>query len=426
MPKLYLKNDALKDRSIDSIKIKSAYKLEYTATESLEGYEPCEISYIFHEYDSSSGKGLFVYDSEPKEIMDYAFEGCTLLTSVTIPDSITSIGEGAFYNCNSLTSITIPNNVTSIGDFAFRNCSSLTTIYCKPTTPPTIQSNTLNSNIETIYVSNESLDAYKSTTNWSGYTDKMVSAYNLFDMMLPSNIGENTITTNKNEIAFGSYNKSDTGVLFSIGNGASNSDRKNVLEIRKPSNEEVLNITGYPDYIVYKHIINGYVMDMFHAVYSTEWDNCILYRIIKVANNLQVRNFAEPFQYIYPQGNVNSGNWEVGAYLYVPKIKPEWEKSFDLGTNSPEYDADVWRHLYVSSDTFTAETAICAPRDSYYDVVVLDHEYVKLSSGYLNGQKIITEADIIELTNLVTSLQNRVDALENLINGDDYPDNDSQ
>ena len=51
-----------------------------------------------------------------------------LLTSITIPNSVTSIGELAFYNCISLTSVTIPNSVTSIGEWAFENCSSLTSV----------------------------------------------------------------------------------------------------------------------------------------------------------------------------------------------------------------------------------------------------------------------------------------------------------
>jgi hypothetical protein len=50
------------------------------------------------------------------------------LTTVTIPNSVTSIGGGAFEYCNSLTSITIPKSVTSIGDFAFSDCSGLTSI----------------------------------------------------------------------------------------------------------------------------------------------------------------------------------------------------------------------------------------------------------------------------------------------------------
>ena len=59
--------------------------------------------------------------------LDYgAFSGCYMLTSITIPDSVTNIGAQAFYNCRGLTSITIPDGVTSIGDCAFEGCSGLT------------------------------------------------------------------------------------------------------------------------------------------------------------------------------------------------------------------------------------------------------------------------------------------------------------
>ena len=61
-------------------------------------------------------------------IGDYAFYGCSGLTSVTIPNSVASIGNYAFRSCSSLTSIDIPNRVTSIGDYAFADCSSLTSV----------------------------------------------------------------------------------------------------------------------------------------------------------------------------------------------------------------------------------------------------------------------------------------------------------
>ncbi len=61
-------------------------------------------------------------------IGDKAFEWCSGLKSVIIPDSVTSIGYSAFKGCSGLTSLTIPDGVTSIGDYAFSWCSSLTSV----------------------------------------------------------------------------------------------------------------------------------------------------------------------------------------------------------------------------------------------------------------------------------------------------------
>ncbi len=76
----------------------------------------------------SSLKTINLEDTKLEELTAGSFEICTSLTSITIPDSVTSIGERAFYNCSSLASITIPNTITSIGDQAFNGCSSLTSI----------------------------------------------------------------------------------------------------------------------------------------------------------------------------------------------------------------------------------------------------------------------------------------------------------
>ena len=61
-------------------------------------------------------------------IGSYAFYWCSGLTSATIGNSVTSIGSWAFSRCFALTSVTIPSSVTSIGDFAFYKCSGLTTV----------------------------------------------------------------------------------------------------------------------------------------------------------------------------------------------------------------------------------------------------------------------------------------------------------
>lgn len=66
-------------------------------------------------------------------ISDCTFYSCKSLTSITIPDSVKTIGNRAFYDCTSLTSITIPSSVTSITKGAFEDCRSLRTINYKGT-----------------------------------------------------------------------------------------------------------------------------------------------------------------------------------------------------------------------------------------------------------------------------------------------------
>ena len=68
------------------------------------------------------------YNGENYVIGNEAFKGCNGLTSITIPNSVTSIGSYAFYGCSGLTSIVIPNSVTSIGSYAFYGCKGLTSV----------------------------------------------------------------------------------------------------------------------------------------------------------------------------------------------------------------------------------------------------------------------------------------------------------
>ena len=68
-----------------------------------------------------------IYTSNDKLGM-YAFKGCSGLTSLTLPSSVTSIGTAAFEGCSGLKSLTIPSSVTSIGWYAFYGCSGLTSL----------------------------------------------------------------------------------------------------------------------------------------------------------------------------------------------------------------------------------------------------------------------------------------------------------
>ena len=98
-----------------------------------------------------------------------AFANCSGLTSVNIPNSVTSIGGAAFSGCTGLTSVIIPNSVTSIGRLAFDSCSGLTEVYCYAVSVPQTSQNAFNdSNIEyaTLYVPDASVNAYKQAVPW--------------------------------------------------------------------------------------------------------------------------------------------------------------------------------------------------------------------------------------------------------------------
>ncbi len=104
-----------------------------------------------------------------------AFSTCRNLTSCTIGSGVTSIGENAFSYCVKLENIVIPSGVTTIGGRAFNNCSSLTSVTVLATTPPTLgNTNAFNNTpIGSIYVPSESVEAYKAATNWSAYASQI-------------------------------------------------------------------------------------------------------------------------------------------------------------------------------------------------------------------------------------------------------------
>ena len=99
------------------------------------------------------------------------------IESITIPDSVISIGEAAFFNCDNLTSVTIGSGVTSIETGAFVSCDILVSVTINAIEPPTLGVNVFASahaNLK-IFVPASSVTEYKSTVGWSDYADIIVA-----------------------------------------------------------------------------------------------------------------------------------------------------------------------------------------------------------------------------------------------------------
>lgn len=109
------------------------YSLDSEGTLTFSGSGPMMdfASYIkpfWQRYSGNITKIAFAPDCKITYIGNDAFAGCTKLTDITIPKTVTKIGEGAFYNCRSLESITIPGNVKTIGKNAFECCEGLKSV----------------------------------------------------------------------------------------------------------------------------------------------------------------------------------------------------------------------------------------------------------------------------------------------------------
>ena len=74
------------------------------------------------------GQGIITFSDVVTEIPVHAFSGCWTMTSITLPENLTTIDDYAFVSCEFLKSITIPDKVTSIGYEAFQDCRSMTDV----------------------------------------------------------------------------------------------------------------------------------------------------------------------------------------------------------------------------------------------------------------------------------------------------------
>ena len=147
-------------------------------------------------FDDCSSLTSITIPNSVTSIRNGAFSGCTSLTSIEIPNGVTSIGNGAFSSCSSLTSIEIPNGVVSIGVYAFDGCTSLLSIIMQGATPPTIEDETfyeVSRGVE-IKVPCGSIISYKAAEYWKEFVNYVENSAILTVVSNDKNMGFATVT----------------------------------------------------------------------------------------------------------------------------------------------------------------------------------------------------------------------------------------
>ena len=141
--------------------------------ESIEISESVTLIGNYAFFGCTSLTSIEIPDNVTK-IWDFAFYGCTSLTSIEIPKSVTQIGANAFSGCTSLTSIKIPESLTEIGNCAFARCNNLKEIHFKHKTPKGFSEYAFEDFVKfkaTIYVPKGSGEAYRNSGYYDGFKE---------------------------------------------------------------------------------------------------------------------------------------------------------------------------------------------------------------------------------------------------------------
>ncbi|MBP1532723.1 MAG: leucine-rich repeat protein, partial [Ruminococcus sp.] len=164
-------------------------------------------------FSGCSGLTSVTIPNSVTSIANNAFNGCSGLTNVTIPNSVTSIGDGAFASCTGLASVTIPNSVTSIANNEFNGCSGLTNV----TIPNSVTSigdgafagcNGLTSVTLPNSVTNIGINAFANCSNLASVTFTPGTANNTLS------IGEEAFDSTKEDAKVAYANGENTNKLF--------------------------------------------------------------------------------------------------------------------------------------------------------------------------------------------------------------------
>ena len=131
-----------------------------------------------------------------------SFYGCTSLSKIELPKSLTNIGSQAFQNCTSLGNITIPHNVSNWGKECFYGCTSLKEVHYKRAVLPSLATSVRlieDNNQCTLFVPTGSKESYEASSNWNNFSAIVEEeiGYDILYRVSVAKTGKGTVTVNE-------------------------------------------------------------------------------------------------------------------------------------------------------------------------------------------------------------------------------------
>lgn len=265
-------------------------------------------------------------------IGDYAFYDCSGLTSEQIPNSVTIIGNNAFSGCSGITSITIPPTVSTIGNKAFFGCSGLTSVTSQIAKPFTIDDMCFNIDNSTwtsatLYVPTETKSLYKATDGWKKF--KTIKTYGGVTITLKVTDDNNTDITNKVSIVW----KDDSDKIIGRGQTLGGAEDGAVLYYSIELGEELGR--------VYREVKNK------NIIADDETLTCQLEKIPTVTLTGQVMAYGT----VLPRVKVNLTQWLNGKYEYEASTLTDANGKFSLDAYNDSTILIVTANGYVDNKT---------------------------------------------------------------------------
>ena len=347
--------------------------------------------------------------SESLEVIrDNAFMGCTSLECVEFPNSLTTIGNKAFLNCNKLECIELSESITSIGERAFNNCPILNTVLCDALTPPQLGNDNFDSSVDRLIVLYDYMNLYQNDENWSSSFSSIEAFRVEYECVQPV---RNTWINSQEWITYSTYSyDNNIGVLYlkhrmddfdgldGLGPNYFKLDLGNSF-VKNINRTIVYNHANYIIGIVLPHTVK-FIKDVFHNGYSPSLNYVRFNGSIKQWCDISFYNlYSNPLQYTKTFIRGYNGEYSGNELVFTDNIKEIKPYAFYRATMIRYIKHDTSSYGFPSSIEKIGSKAFYFDYNLSIDSVIIPETTEEISGdAFYNVKHIIKENDNTNVT----------------------------